>query len=75
MSEVVSVRVVGVGVNKTITIEDNSPIQAALDEARVAAADSGLQVRVNGEAVDPTSFVPQNGDTVVVVPPQVKLGA
>lgn len=74
MSELVSIRVVGVGVNKTITIEDGSPLQASLDEARIAAADSGLQVRVNGEAVDPSEFVPANGDTVVVVPPQVKLG-
>lgn len=74
MSELVSIRVVGVGVNKTITIEDGSPAAAAIQEARLASSD-GLQVRVNGETVDPDSFVPQNGDTVVVVPPQVKLGA
>lgn len=74
MSEVVSVRIVGVGVNKTVTIEDNSPIATALAEARLDAANGNLQVKVNGESVDPAEFVPQDGDTVVVVPPQVKLG-
>lgn len=74
MSELVSVRIVGVGVNKTVTIEDNSPVAAAIQEARLDAANGNLQVKVNGESVDPTSFVPSDGDTVVVVPPQVKLG-
>lgn len=79
MSEhsLVQVRIVGVGVNKTVTIEDGTDLATTIDEAQLAAADSGkLQLRVNGEAVeDPATFTPSDGDTIVIVPPQVKLGA
>lgn len=74
MSETVTVSIVGVGINKTITVEDGSDLAHTLAEARVAAEDGGLQTRVNGVEVS-SDYTPHDGDTVVVVPPAVKLGA
>lgn len=73
MSETITVSIVGVGINKTVTVADGTPLADTLSEARVAAESGGMQVRLNGEAVDP-SYTPQDGDTLVVVPPAVKLG-
>jgi hypothetical protein len=74
MSEVITVSIVGVGINKTVTVEDGTPLAGTLDEARVAAIEGGMQVRKNGEPVG-ADYLPQDGDTLVVVPPQVKLGS
>lgn len=74
MSETITVSIVGVGINKTVTVQDGSSLADTLSEARVAAESGGMQVRRNGEAVS-ADYTPQNGDTLVVVPPAVKLGS
>lgn len=70
----ITVKVVGVGVNETVTVESGSPLADALAAAKQDAAGE-LRVAVNGEKVeDPANFTPKNGDTIIVTPPDVKLG-
>lgn len=71
MSQFASVRVVGMGSNQLVTLEDGTPVGVILEEAGLG--DSGLEVKVNGEVVEP-DFVPEDGTTVIVVPRNVKLG-
>lgn len=73
MSDTVTVHIVGVGIDKTVEVSDGSPLGDALSAADQSTAASGLQVRVNGELVN-DDYTPRDGDTVVVVPPAVKLG-
>lgn len=72
--EVVTVSIVGVGVNKQFTVKAGTDLADVLAEARIAAEDGGLQCRLNGEDVGP-DYIPNDGDILVVVPPAVKLGA
>lgn len=72
----VEVRIVGVGINKSVKITELEPnVQQALAEGQVEAERDGLVVKVNGETVeDPAAVAVNDGDTIIVVPPAVKLG-
>lgn len=72
----VQVRIVGVGIEQTLTVPAGSTLEATIGEAQdLADSTRELQARVNGEAVNAAEYVPNDGDTVVLVPPSVKLGA
>lgn len=69
------VTIAGLDGRNVVTIEAGSPLADVIDDAKAEALESGtLQARVNGETVDAATFTPGAGDTVVLVPPDVKLG-
>jgi sulfur carrier protein ThiS len=66
----ITVKVVGVGINTEVTVDENA---TASDVLEAAGADSeALQVRQNGEAL--AADAPVQEGTVTATPSDVKLG-
>jgi len=66
------VRIAGVGFEHNLEVPDDATLQVAINEAGLG--DSNLQARVGGEAVSPADYALTDGETVVLSPPDVKLG-
>ena len=73
MSEV-TITIAGVGVNEAVIAEQGQTLAQVVSEAQNASLDGGLQARVGGQVVDPATYVPTGDETVVLVPPAIKLG-
>lgn len=73
MAENATIRVSGLSGSSEITVEyaEDKTLADVLAEAGI---DPSLNVKVNGESVDPSDVVVSNGDQVVTTPPNVKLG-
>ena len=66
------VRIVGVGFSHELDLPDDASLAVAIGEANIDAGN--LTARVNGETVQPQDYELSEGDTVVLSPPDVKLG-
>ena len=70
----VSISITGVGSSSEQTLTPGETLDQALKASGIDVEAAGLQVKVNGEAVNASEFTPQNGDQAVVTPRDAKLG-
>jgi len=66
----ITVKVVGVGLNAEVTVEEGTPVSEVLSQA--GADSEALQARQNGEAV--SGDAPAQEGTITATPSNVKLG-
>lgn len=66
-------RIAGVGFSHELEFNEGDTLGIVLGEANIEAAN--LVARVNGETVDLADTPALDGQTVVLAPPDVKLGA
>lgn len=67
------VRIAGVGFSHELEVQEGQSLALVLGEANIEAG--GFTARINGETVDLAQTPAQDGQTVVLAPPDVKLGA
>lgn len=65
-----TIRIVGVGIDRTVEIGDG----VSITEVTAPEANAGFELKLNGQAIT-SATVAQNGDIITATPKKVKLGA